>query len=141
MLASTSYLEQLLQSAREEQRESCEDILKSCDSDMSTLLLLLHILSPQPAGRKRTTKISARQAVDHLVDFHKSCRSLEEHLDADERRQPYLLASGTSRRAISSYNIVMDKKLILCQGTTSLAREPHHLQRLMSFSRSTSFLV
>ncbi len=40
---------------------------------MSTLLLLLHILSPQPAGRKRTTKISARQAVDHLVDFHKVC--------------------------------------------------------------------
>lgn len=59
MLASTSYLEQLLQSAREEQGESCEDILKSWDSDMSTLLLLLHILSPQPAGRKRTTKISA----------------------------------------------------------------------------------
>ncbi len=29
MLASTSYLEQLLQSAREEQGESCEDILKS----------------------------------------------------------------------------------------------------------------
>ncbi len=42
-------------------------------------------------------------------------------MDADERRQPYLLASGTSRRAISSYYIVMDKKLILCQGTTSLS--------------------
>ncbi len=52
------------------------------------------------------------------IHFFQSCRSLEEHLD--ERRQPYLLASGTSRRAISSY-IVMDKTLILCQGTTSLA--------------------
>lgn len=29
MLASTPHLEQLLQSAREEQEESCEDILKS----------------------------------------------------------------------------------------------------------------
>ena len=52
-----------------------------------------------------------------------SCRSLEEHPQScqDSHQQPYLLASGTSKQAISSFYIVMDKKLILCQGTTSLA--------------------
>nr|XP_055046934.1 uncharacterized protein LOC129432506 [Misgurnus anguillicaudatus] len=120
-LVTTAYLEQLLQSAKEEQVGSSEESLEGWDSDMSTLLLLLHILSPQPAGRKKTNKISARQAVDHLIDFHKSCRSLEEHLETDERQQPYLLASGTSRRAIDNFYIVMDKKLISCQGRTSLA--------------------
>ncbi len=36
-------------------------------------------------------------------------------------RQPYLLASGTHKWAISNYYIVIDKMLIPCQGTTSLA--------------------
>lgn len=43
------------------------------DSDMSTLLLLLHILSPQSTGRKRTYKISTSRAMDNLVVFHKVC--------------------------------------------------------------------
>ena len=40
------------------------------DSDMASLLLLLHILPPQP-NKKKTQKISAAQAMDHLVVFHK----------------------------------------------------------------------
>lgn len=36
-------------------------------------------------------------------------------------RQPYLLASGTHKWAISNYYIVIDKMLIPCHGTTSLA--------------------
>ncbi|XP_051566984.1 uncharacterized protein LOC127448461 isoform X2 [Myxocyprinus asiaticus] len=113
-LVSTPYLEQLLQSARQEQGESSVDSSK--------------------AGRKRTNKISARQAMDHLVDFHKSCRSLEEHLDVDEHRQPYLLASRTSRRAINSFYTVMDKKLISCQGSTSLAAFDEHFKVHFVFS-------
>ena len=51
-----------------------------------------------------------------------SCRSLDEHLKTLEgHRQPHLLASGTSKQAISTYYIVIDKKLIPCQGSTSLA--------------------
>ncbi|MEQ2285768.1 hypothetical protein AMECASPLE_035252 [Ameca splendens] len=51
-----------------------------------------------------------------------SCRSLDEHIDNQEgHHQPYLLASGTCKQAISTYYIVIDKKLIPCQGTTSLA--------------------
>ncbi|MED6253446.1 hypothetical protein ATANTOWER_029747 [Ataeniobius toweri] len=78
-------------------------------------------IPPQPT-KKKTQKISAAQAMDHLVVFHKSCRSLDEHIDNQEgHHQPYLLASGTCKQAISTYYIVIDKNLIPCQGTTSLA--------------------
>ncbi|GAA6232819.1 uncharacterized protein LOC115361442 [Lates japonicus] len=88
---------------------------------MASFLLLLHILPPQPT-KKKTQKIGVAQAMDHIVVFHKSCRSLEEHLENQRaHRQPYLLASGTGKQAISTYYIVMDKRLIPCQGTTSLA--------------------
>lgn len=40
------------------------------DSDMASLLLLLHLLPPQ-AGKKRVSKISACEAVDRLVLYHK----------------------------------------------------------------------
>uniref|UniRef100_UPI003AAFAE01 uncharacterized protein n=1 Tax=Centroberyx gerrardi TaxID=166262 RepID=UPI003AAFAE01 len=91
------------------------------DSDMASFLLLLHILPPQPT-KKKTQNISASQTMDRLVVFHKSCRSLEEHLQNQERHhQPYLLACGTRKQAISTFYVVMDKKLIPCQGTTSLA--------------------
>ncbi|GAA6103172.1 uncharacterized protein LOC107708692 [Tachysurus ichikawai] len=73
-LVTTPYLEQLLQSAK-----------KGARGDHLKIALKL-------ALRKRTNKISACQAVDHLIDFHKSCRSLKEHLDTDEHQQPYLLA-------------------------------------------------
>ncbi|KAI4799917.1 hypothetical protein KUCAC02_016455 [Chaenocephalus aceratus] len=68
------------------------------DSDMASLLVLLHLLTPQPAGRKRAKKISVREAIDQLVIFHKSCKSLEDHLMTIEgTHQPYLLATGTSK--------------------------------------------
>ena len=41
------------------------------DSDMSAILLLLHLLPPSAQGRKRPGKISASQAVDHLIRFQK----------------------------------------------------------------------
>ncbi|CAL8282253.1 unnamed protein product [Boreogadus saida] len=40
------------------------------DSDMASVLLLLHLLPPS-AGRKRRTKISPRDAADKMVHFHK----------------------------------------------------------------------
>lgn len=44
------------------------------DSDMASLLVLLHLLTPQPAGRKRPKKMSVGEAIDHLVKFHKVCQ-------------------------------------------------------------------
>ncbi|KAM8766253.1 uncharacterized protein AB9X84_005521 [Acanthopagrus schlegelii] len=78
------------------------------DSDMASFLVLLHLLTPQPAGRKRPKKISA-------------CQSLEDHLKSTEGHpQPYLLASGTSKAQVSSFYIVLDRKLLPCQSCTSL---------------------
>ncbi|XP_051239301.1 uncharacterized protein LOC127353781 [Dicentrarchus labrax] len=65
------------------------------DSDMASLLVLLHLLTPQPAGRKRPKKISVIEATDHLVKFQKSCQSLEDHLMTTEGNpQPYLTFVG-----------------------------------------------
>ncbi|KAJ8333619.1 hypothetical protein SKAU_G00416270 [Synaphobranchus kaupii] len=126
MLTSTPMLRRLLLCAKNQQGAALElpeewAHLTEWDSDMASLLLLLHLLPPQPAGRKRTQKISVAQAIDHLVVFHKSCTSLEAHLQREENRQPYLLASGTSKEAISSFFIAIDKKLIPCEAATSLA--------------------
>ncbi len=41
------------------------------DSDMSSILVLVHLLPPSSQGRKRPGKISARQACDCLVKFIK----------------------------------------------------------------------
>ncbi|XP_071357558.1 uncharacterized protein [Trachinotus anak] len=116
-LTTTPVLQSLLRSARNQHNDDRPE----WDSDMASFLLLLHILPPQPT-KKKTQKISAAQAMDHLVVFHKSCRNLDEHIENQEGHyQPYLLASGTCKQAISTYYIVIDKKLIPCQGTTSLA--------------------
>ncbi|XP_076135690.1 uncharacterized protein LOC143118536 [Alosa pseudoharengus] len=102
------------------------------DSDMASLLVLLHLLTPQPAGRKRPKKISVREATDHLVKFQKSCQSLEDHLRATEGNpQPYLLASGTSKAQVSSFYIVLDRKLLPCQSCTSLEGMTVYLKHLI----------
>ncbi|CAM4577146.1 unnamed protein product [Leuciscus chuanchicus] len=51
----------------------------------------------------------------------KACRSIQEHLEAEGNRQPYILATGSSKEAISQFFIVVDKKLIPCQESSSLA--------------------
>ncbi|XP_023283552.1 uncharacterized protein LOC111670859 isoform X3 [Seriola lalandi dorsalis] len=100
----------LLRSARNQNNDEASDC-PEWDSDMASLLLLLHILPPQPS-KKRRQKISAAQAMDHLVVFHKSCRSLEQHLESQEATcQPYLLAAGTSKQSINTYYVVIDKKV------------------------------
>ncbi|KAI4896130.1 hypothetical protein NFI96_026377, partial [Prochilodus magdalenae] len=78
-------------------------LLGDWDSDMASLLLLLHVFPPQSPERKKTQKISACQAIDHLVMFHKSCRGLKEHIMREGPQQPYLLASGSSKQAISNF--------------------------------------
>ena len=44
------------------------------DSDMASVLVLLHLLTPLPAGRKQPNKMSVREATGHLVKFHKVCQ-------------------------------------------------------------------
>ncbi|XP_039539974.1 uncharacterized protein LOC120487716 [Pimephales promelas] len=117
-LTSTPLLKRLLSSSREKREELDSP---EWDSDISSFLLLLHLLSPQASGRKKANRISISQAVDHVLVFQKACRSIQEHLEAEENRQPYILATGSSKEAISQFFIVVDKKLIPCQESSSLA--------------------
>nr|XP_020470893.1 uncharacterized protein LOC109968746 isoform X2 [Monopterus albus] len=94
------------------------DETKICDQEMASMLLLLHLLPPPPG--QKSPKISASDAAERLVIFHKSCCSLEEHLSSDKRQHPYLLAVGRKQSKIDSFYIAMDMHLIPCQASRFL---------------------
>nr|XP_054606082.1 uncharacterized protein LOC129166771 [Nothobranchius furzeri] len=93
----------------------------SWDSDMAALLLLVYLLPPPPGGKKRPVKVTVREALSHVVCFHKSCRNLQETTSSVQGRQPYILAVGTTRRTINDYYIVVDGQLIPCKAKSSIS--------------------
>ncbi|KAL6463627.1 hypothetical protein MHYP_G00280180 [Metynnis hypsauchen] len=120
-LPSTSELEDLLQAADtpEDVTEVDDDI--GWDSDLSSILLLLHLIPPSALGRKRPGKVSASQAEKHLVVFKKTGTNIEEHLDAiTTSTQPYLLAVGRRKKVAHQFFIILDKNAIACRSTSSL---------------------
>ncbi|XP_036066766.1 uncharacterized protein LOC112141726 [Oryzias melastigma] len=118
-LKGSTLLRKYLKAALNEESDTPEE--PEWDTDMASLLVLLHLLTPQPAGRKRAKKISVEEATDHLVKFLKSCQSLEDHLLTTKvSNQPYLLATGTSKAQVSTFYVVLDKKLLPCQACTTL---------------------
>ncbi|XP_023815113.1 uncharacterized protein LOC111948039 isoform X1 [Oryzias latipes] len=115
-LTSTPELRQLLHSA--ESPQGSHEAM-TYDAEMASLLLLLYLLPPPPGGPK-FPKISASDAVEKVIVFHKSCCSLEEHLQNQQNHQPYLLAVGREKRNIDRFYISIDKRLIPCQANRSL---------------------
>ncbi|XP_056266178.1 uncharacterized protein LOC130190671 isoform X2 [Pseudoliparis swirei] len=71
------------------------------------------------AGWKRI-KISPSDAVGKMLHCHKSCCSISEHLLGREAKQPYILAVGRNKNRVDAFSIVVDKRLIPCQATSSL---------------------
>ncbi|CAB1438806.1 unnamed protein product, partial [Pleuronectes platessa] len=107
-LTQSDDLQYLVQNA-----ESTTEVESGWDSDMSSILILVHLLPPSPHGCKRPGKLSARQASENLVKFIKTGTSIQGHLDAiADSLQPYLLAVGTQRNVIHKYFIVIDKHAI-----------------------------
>ncbi|TMS13370.1 hypothetical protein E3U43_018445 [Larimichthys crocea] len=101
--------------------ESTAEIENGWDSDMSAILLLLHLLPPSAKGRKRPGKVSACQAVQHLIRFIKTGTSVQQHLDnISQSSQPYLLAQGPARSSIHTFFIVIDKYTLPCKATGSV---------------------
>ncbi|XP_007543316.1 uncharacterized protein LOC103131579 isoform X2 [Poecilia formosa] len=103
-----------------------EDLLfaqhdRSWDSDLSSILLLVHLLPPTSKGHKKCAKISACQAVDHLVRFLPMGASVETFLAGVEPGQPFLLCVGEKKSSIQRRYIVIDHKAVPCKGQTSLA--------------------
>ncbi|XP_076733712.1 uncharacterized protein LOC143414009 [Maylandia zebra] len=120
-LPSTSDLEELLLAADspEDATEVNADI--GWDSDLSAILLLLHLIPPSGQGRKRPGKVSASQAERCLVVFKKTGTNIQKHLDAiTTSTQPYLLAVGVKKNDIHRFFIILDKNAIPCKSTSSL---------------------
>ncbi|XP_032402107.1 uncharacterized protein LOC116708319 [Xiphophorus hellerii] len=79
---------------------------------------LLFCLPPSAQGRKRPGKMSASQAVAHLIRFLK-VGSVQQHLEKiTQRTQPYLLAHGSIQSSIHTFFIVIDNYAIPCQRAT-----------------------
>ncbi|XP_045920030.1 uncharacterized protein LOC123979963 [Micropterus dolomieu] len=72
-------------------------------------------LWPPTAGRKRI-KISASDAGDKM-----SCCSADEHLRGRDGKQAYILAVGWTQNRTDTLYIVVDKQLVPCRSTGSLA--------------------
>ena len=46
---------------------------------------------------------------------------IQQHLDSiEEKRQPYLLATGTEKSHIHGYYIILDKQAIACQAVSAV---------------------
>ncbi|XP_067257291.1 uncharacterized protein [Chanodichthys erythropterus] len=119
-LPTTSDVEELLLAAQFPD-DSEEGVNFVWDSDLSSILLLLHLIPPSAQGRKRPGKVSASQAEKHLVVFKKSGTNIEEHLrNITASAQPYLLAVGPQKNAVHQFFIVLDQHAIPCKSTSSL---------------------
>ncbi|XP_062407307.1 uncharacterized protein LOC134098292 [Sardina pilchardus] len=114
-LTPTHTVRHLLMSAENQDTEPSAD----WDSDIAALLLLVHLLPPQPIGKK-AAKISADAASERLVVYHKSCCSFEEALSKRDHKHPYLLAAGRNRNRIDQFYIALDKKLIPCEAASAV---------------------
>ncbi|XP_041915426.1 uncharacterized protein LOC121680250 isoform X2 [Alosa sapidissima] len=126
--------------------ESAAQVENGWDSDMSAILLLLHLLPPSAQGRKGSGKMSASQAIDQLIRFQKVGSSVHQHLDnITQSTQPYLLAQGSTQSSIHSYFIEIDKHALPCKATGSVGAfdelfKAHYVfGMLYSFSLSSFF--
>lgn len=120
-LPSTKEIEDLLLAA-DPQEEDADGAEFGWDSDLASILLLLHLVPPTAQGRKKPGKMSASKAEKHLVVFKKSGTSIEDHLDTiTTSTQPYLLAVGTQKNRINQSFIILDKTAIPCMSNSSLS--------------------
>ncbi|KAM4578246.1 uncharacterized protein V3H82_007716 [Fundulus diaphanus] len=122
-LPSTSDLDELIHCAEAtpDEEEIDDTLTLGWDSDLSSIILLLHLIPPSAQGRRRPGKVSAAQAEKQLVVFKKSGTSIQEHVDAIKcTTQPYLLAVGMKRSTIHEFFIILDKQVIPCKSSSTL---------------------
>ncbi|XP_056270660.1 uncharacterized protein LOC130193879 isoform X2 [Pseudoliparis swirei] len=90
------------------------------DSDLSSILLLVHLLPPTAKGPKKSPKISSHQAIK-LVRYLRIGASVETFLESLEPGQPILLCVGEEKNNIQRFYVIVDHKAIPCKAQTSLA--------------------
>ncbi|XP_031178593.1 uncharacterized protein LOC116066575 isoform X2 [Sander lucioperca] len=91
------------------------------DIDLSSILLLVHLLPPTAKGPKKSPKISSHQAVKHVVRYLRIGASVEIFLESLEPGQPILLCVGEQKSNLQRFYIIVDHKAIPCKAQTSLA--------------------
>ncbi|KAF7645798.1 hypothetical protein LDENG_00198160, partial [Lucifuga dentata] len=110
-------------------------------SDLSSILLLFHLIPPSAHGRKRPGKVSASQPERHLVVFKKSGTNIEEHLQGITASiQPYLLAVGVQKNG-SSVLHHSDQNAIPCKSAASLGAFDELFKARFVFGTSYSTML
>ncbi|XP_066529672.1 uncharacterized protein [Hoplias malabaricus] len=115
-LSPNQYVEELLLAIEPRPEE-----MYGWDSDMSAILLLLHLLPPTSKGQKKTAKISSAQAANHLVRYLQEGASLTTFLERAETKQPFLLCIGEQKNKILKFYIIINQKAVPCKAQTSVA--------------------
>ncbi|XP_063076104.1 uncharacterized protein LOC134466140 [Engraulis encrasicolus] len=90
------------------------------DGDLAAILLLLHLLPPTAKG-KAHGKMSAADAVAHVINFMKVGTSMTTYLQDVAATQPFLLCVGENKSKIQKYYIVLDQKALPCMAHTAVA--------------------
>ncbi|KAK3520985.1 hypothetical protein QTP86_018674, partial [Hemibagrus guttatus] len=67
------------------------------DSDLSSILLLLHLLPPTYKGHKKSAKMSSYQAVNHVVRYLRIGTSVETFLAGVKSGQSFRLCVGEEK--------------------------------------------
>ncbi|XP_055020242.1 uncharacterized protein LOC110172807 [Boleophthalmus pectinirostris] len=101
--------------------ESSPESEQCWDSDVTSLLLLLHLLPPTPRGPQKMAKISSAQAASRLFRFVKKGRSVSTFLETVEQRQPFLLCVGERKKHIEEFFVVIDQTALPCAAESTLA--------------------
>ncbi|KAL1279034.1 hypothetical protein QQF64_025707 [Cirrhinus molitorella] len=115
-LTSTAELSELLLSAERPQGSDLDETRSLYDQEMSSLLLLVHLLPPPNPEDRSLQKLVHVMLSKDLLSFI----SLDEHLNNNQRQHPYLLAVGRQKSKIDSFYITLDKHLIPCKANRSL---------------------
>lgn len=74
----------------------------------------MNLLPPTTAGKLKKGSIS--HAVDKLLVFQPLHEPLNAILDQKNTKQPFILAKGSSKSAVSAYYIVFDQHIVPCSG-------------------------
>ncbi|XP_057190334.1 uncharacterized protein LOC130554590 [Triplophysa rosa] len=133
-LPSNHHIEELIINA---QHESGDDST-GWYSDISALLLLLHLLPPTSKGHKKAARISLLQAADHLVRFLKMGTSIPLFWEKFGAAQPFLLCVGGNRKRIQRYFVIVDMKAIPCKAQTSVGAFDELFKAHFAFGTSYS---
>lgn len=80
------------------------------DTNTKAIITLAHLLPP--TSSKLSKKESATNAINKLIVFQFSQVPLQTILETRPSNQPFILAVGTSRAAVSSYYIVFDNHIV-----------------------------